>query len=386
MSSPTNLFRTPLQLGVTNAVDGPWVLDVSGSPNGVLTAPRGSLALREDVGQLWQNLNGATSWTMLGAGGSSLYPDDTPLTWGNGTSVDGGNVEGVMTTAFGPRAFSLAGEAYVGVGGVSDSANFVFATGSMTVTDATTGPNSGLMMIGSGATNCTDAGGTGGDTGDFTAGSGAAGALFGNSGNTGISTWRSGNSSTGNSGISELVSGNAGDVAGNARISAGLGTTRSGDVEITVSANAAAAGVISVSGQICTPPSALENTGADAQAGVSYQTKRFAFNGSSGPLVIPVRRPKDGSGFVILTDLMFLKTGAAGALGDVISIRTAGGGTVWASLDLTGVASGTVLRLGTAGVTVDSTVASVGANVNIVVEATQGGVSVEGVLNYFYTS
>lgn len=42
---------------------------VTGSPNGSLTATRGSLATRDDAAQLWQNTDGGTTWQQLGSGG-----------------------------------------------------------------------------------------------------------------------------------------------------------------------------------------------------------------------------------------------------------------------------------------------------------------------------
>ena len=36
----------------------------TGSPNGALTAPRGSLAFERDSAKGWQNTNGSTAWTL----------------------------------------------------------------------------------------------------------------------------------------------------------------------------------------------------------------------------------------------------------------------------------------------------------------------------------
>jgi hypothetical protein len=157
-------------------------------------------------------------------------------------------------------------------------------------------------------------------------------------------------------------------------------------VQISVIADGPASGVVAVAGQICTLPSALTDVGVDAQAGAPYQAKQFKFGGSSGPLTIPVRRPKDGVGFVTFVDLMFRKTGAAGTADDVIEIRNANGATVWASLDLNGKVNGDVMRVGSVGVTINPLNDTTTANQDIVVEATQGGTSCEGTLYYFFVS
>lgn len=48
---------------------GPRIYSLSDSPNGVLTAPRGSIALRTTIGsvQLWQNTDAGTTWQQMGS-------------------------------------------------------------------------------------------------------------------------------------------------------------------------------------------------------------------------------------------------------------------------------------------------------------------------------
>lgn len=59
------------------SVSGPQVLSGSGDPNDPpgLSAPRGSLYVRTDTAQLWQNtsaLSTGTTWSQVGAGGGSF--------------------------------------------------------------------------------------------------------------------------------------------------------------------------------------------------------------------------------------------------------------------------------------------------------------------------
>lgn len=62
---------------------GPRLLAGTGSPNGVTTAPAGSLWLRTDGGiQLWQNTDGGTTWVQIGnlSGSVTLSAIDTTAT------------------------------------------------------------------------------------------------------------------------------------------------------------------------------------------------------------------------------------------------------------------------------------------------------------------
>jgi hypothetical protein len=44
------------------------VYTVNSDPSGALSAPQGSLAIRTDTAQTWQNRNGGTTWTLLNSG------------------------------------------------------------------------------------------------------------------------------------------------------------------------------------------------------------------------------------------------------------------------------------------------------------------------------
>lgn len=50
---------------LTTPTTGPTIKTATADPNGTVTAPRGSLALRTDTGGLYQNTDGATAWVLL---------------------------------------------------------------------------------------------------------------------------------------------------------------------------------------------------------------------------------------------------------------------------------------------------------------------------------
>lgn len=60
------------------------IYQVGSSPNGALEAPQGSLAVRNDTAEVWQNTDGSTAWTQLGGGGSFEYDTVTELSAASG--------------------------------------------------------------------------------------------------------------------------------------------------------------------------------------------------------------------------------------------------------------------------------------------------------------
>ena len=64
MSNNTHTFGLPIALANTTGVQ-PQIEKGTGNPNGSLSRPIGSLFLRTDTPQLWQNTNGGTVWTLL---------------------------------------------------------------------------------------------------------------------------------------------------------------------------------------------------------------------------------------------------------------------------------------------------------------------------------
>lgn len=86
----------PLQISTSQGAV--FVEPYAGDPSGTLARPRGSLVLRTDVGELWQNTDGATAWSLM----ATL---DTPLggdlagTIGAATVI---GLEGIPVEAGGP--------------------------------------------------------------------------------------------------------------------------------------------------------------------------------------------------------------------------------------------------------------------------------------------
>lgn len=64
MSSNAHTFGLPIALANTAGVQ-PLIEKGSDAPDGTLARPIGSLFLRTDTAELWQNTNGATAWTLL---------------------------------------------------------------------------------------------------------------------------------------------------------------------------------------------------------------------------------------------------------------------------------------------------------------------------------
>ena len=56
---------------LTNATTGPFVRSGIGDPNGAITATQGSLFVRTDTVQVWQNTNGAQVWIQIGSGSNA---------------------------------------------------------------------------------------------------------------------------------------------------------------------------------------------------------------------------------------------------------------------------------------------------------------------------
>lgn len=284
---------------------GPRVYAGTGDPNGVLTAPQGSLWLQTDAaGVTHQNTDGGTTWTQLGnlsgavnltavssagadlvwtmrsnrassvdfrdEGGVSYLRFDTtansieieapsgltlfdniPLRLGTGLDLvltpDGTNVSvagtgqlifgddtPIMIGAAGPGAtpdsrlmynaggnivFLKAADATANGGG-ADTAALTVGSQAFTVNNAAIGSRSGQVIVESGATDSTDAGGTAGATGAVVLQSGASSSTAGTSGNTGAVTIQSGNSADGNSGDVTLATGTAGGTRGEINLNA----------------------------------------------------------------------------------------------------------------------------------------------------------------------
>jgi len=97
-----NLFRLPLALNVANAATEVQIVDTAGSPDGVVVAPLGSLVASRAPAQLWQNTDGATSWTLVGFGSGVPNPMPTGYTLAAGDASEGHLVFKLISDWFDP--------------------------------------------------------------------------------------------------------------------------------------------------------------------------------------------------------------------------------------------------------------------------------------------
>lgn len=154
----------------------------------------------------WAAGSGAASST-LGTSGASGAVSLT-----SGTSEDAAT--GSMTLASGNSTGTASSSGAAGmltgtVVGTANSGAITVRTGTSTIASAATGGDSGQVSVTTGATDCTDAGGTGGDSGPLVLGTGDCLSTAGTSGNTGAVTITTGGSADANSGAITLQTGTA---------------------------------------------------------------------------------------------------------------------------------------------------------------------------------
>ena len=250
MSDPTHVFGFPISLANVSG-PRPQIEKGTGNPNGVLSRPIGSLFLRTDTAQLWQNTNGGTTWTQAAGGTAGSVPNPTPNDYlielgaasdmGLGYFLAATTGLPADTVALGSTSatfYPVSGNNYLpwlrlatnsadytgpGVGGTG----YVFiGTGDASATAGGTGGTTGYVLINTGA--FTDGAGTGGQSGFITLETGAT-----NSDSSGEIGLQTGDSTGSDSGELLIQTGNAGDVAGNISITAGDGGVTGGNVPIS---------------------------------------------------------------------------------------------------------------------------------------------------------
>ena len=280
--------------------NGPRLYAGTGSPNGVVIAPLGSIWLRTDAGtaQVWQATDAVGTWVQQGtlAGAVTLTAIDTTATaafqWtmadnqaaavslgaagalnmlvfdtnggtehlivnaANGLwiadaselrygtpgsdvvhSADGTNevvtgtgdivhaddfdsqygTDSDMSLAYASAGniVSFQGVNTTAAGASPATAGWQVLTGNRITNNAVVGNGSGPASLTTGATDCTNGGGTAGPSGAITFTTGASTSTAGTSGNSGVITATTGNSEDGNSGAISLITGNATAGAGN---------------------------------------------------------------------------------------------------------------------------------------------------------------------------
>lgn len=258
MSINTHTFGLPIALANTPGVQ-PQVEKGTGNPNGVLVRPIGSLFLRTDTAQLWQNTNGISTWTQAagGSGGSvpNPTPDDYSIQLGATSDMALGYFLAATTglpadvVALGatlPAALSVSGNNFLpwlrvstnnadytgpGAGGTGYIA---IQTGEASATAGGVGGSTGYINIATGAFQ--DGAGTGGRSGDVLIESGST-----DSDVSGDVTLRTGDCLNDNSGQIELATGNSGNIAGDILLNAGSGVN-GGDVQLVAGGSSGGVG------------------------------------------------------------------------------------------------------------------------------------------------
>ena len=206
-----------LGIGVTLNVDGS-IVTITGptwrrstvDPNGVVTANAGSLVSQTN-GTLWIGLGG-NAWAAAGGAGGASYGDNVVVSWGSVANQRGGIV-------YNPNSFNI-GTAAVSQATALASAAATFSTGAVTITGAVVGLGSGPLTIATGATDCTNAGGTGGPSGALNFSTGNCTSTAGVSGSSQNINFSTGNSDDANSGNINFITGTAAGVRGSVNFAA----------------------------------------------------------------------------------------------------------------------------------------------------------------------
>lgn len=191
--------------GSVATITGPTIERVTAAPAAVRNA--GSLALRSN-GTAYITSGGGTWFALGGAGAGWNLPDDVAGIWGTNAP---GQVSSTFVSA--SNRFDLSGDA-INQATAASGAAIRIETGTNTITGAVVGNASSNIEIRTGATDCTNAGGTGGASGSITISTGNATSTAGTSGaSLGISLV-TGNSEDANSGPITLTTGTAGGTRG----------------------------------------------------------------------------------------------------------------------------------------------------------------------------
>lgn len=75
VDTTTTVGETIARSGVrlTSPSSGPIMISGTSDPNGVVSATIGSLFVQTDTPAVWQNTDGSTAWTQIGAGGGGAF-------------------------------------------------------------------------------------------------------------------------------------------------------------------------------------------------------------------------------------------------------------------------------------------------------------------------
>jgi hypothetical protein len=206
--------------GSLTTVTGPELIPSAVTPNGAVSANPSSLALvNGGLGSLWFKSSGTgnTGWIQIPTANGGSFGDDVPLYFGN-------DQDGYLEYFSGINTFYVGTTDHVQSTVAIPAVPMIVKTGDRDVSGAIAGAGSALLYLTSGDTDCTNAGGTAGNTGDVYLTSGASTSTLGTSGLTGSLIVKSGNSDDDSSGSVGITSGNSKLSSGNVSILTGIST------------------------------------------------------------------------------------------------------------------------------------------------------------------
>lgn len=258
MSNGAHTFGFPLALANTSGVQ-PQIEKGTGNPNGVLVRPIGSLFLRTDTAQLWQNTNGISTWTQAAGGSGGSVPNPTP----NDYSIELGATSDmalgyylaattglpfdvVALGATTPVALTFNANFLPGLrlstnnadhtgGGAGATGSVFIQSGEASANAGAAGGETGSVFISTGA--FLDGAGAGGQSGDVNVNTGAT-----DSSDSGDVLVFTGDSTSARTGSLSLTTGNAGTNAGSIFLTAGDGGLLGGSIQISAGVSGSGAG------------------------------------------------------------------------------------------------------------------------------------------------
>ena len=220
MSDDASKFGLPLSLRASGGTIQPYIEEGTGSPDGVLSRPRGSLFLRTTPAQLWQNTDGATAWTQIATGSTGAhFATDAFIYFGDADNYQIGYVSNIVPYLPGPPPVPPTPGWLISSTLVDDTPGPGFSSAVSVGTQATlavgvgvTGKNSGYLAFSTGNTDA-EAGNTGGDVNGIAfIGGSALGTINGSHGTSGnVQDWsfEVGDSDNGSSGSMKFILGDA---------------------------------------------------------------------------------------------------------------------------------------------------------------------------------
>ena len=363
--STGNTFGRPLVIRDASG-DEVWIESGLGSPNGVLTRPKGSIYYRTTPAQQWQNTNGGTAWTQIASGSMGAhFATDTFIYFGDSDNYQIGYVSDIVPYL----SVTLPVPAYPGwlissilvdnTPGPGLSSALAIGTQSTFATGAgVTGKVSGYLIYSTGDTRAEDLA-QGGDVGGVLfAGGKALGSSVGTgtSGNTLEFTWETGPSDDGSTGGLKFISGNGKTASGGFEFRAGdvQGAGLPGGFLFNGNRDPDAGGLTSTMEMQNISLTSKGVTQADSVT-TPVLVKIFSFPlGTEPPQVVKINLGTLGASTkAYIIGVRAVKTGNVGGLLAQVQVTTSTAPFTVTTLSLVGVAVGTAVEGGQTGAAFD---------------------------------